>query len=42
MSFQGSPFSTPYGQDEYDIDEDNDEYLEEDRDLEDQDESDEG
>ncbi|XP_012268612.1 sin3 histone deacetylase corepressor complex component SDS3 [Athalia rosae] len=41
MSFQGSPFSTPYGQDDYDIDEDNDEYLEEDRDLEDQDESDE-
>ena len=31
-----------YGQDDYDIDEDNDEYLEDDRDGEEQDESDEG
>lgn len=42
MSYQDSPFSTMYGQDDYDIDEDNDEYLEDDRDVEEQDESDEG
>lgn len=42
MSYQDSPFSTMYGQDDYDIDEDNDEYLEDDRDAEEQDESDEG
>lgn len=42
MSYQDSPFSTMYGQDDYDIDEDNDEYLEDDRDGEEQDESDEG
>ncbi|KAG7212677.1 hypothetical protein KM043_012956 [Ampulex compressa] len=41
MSYQDSPFSTMYGQDDYDIDEDNEEYLEEDRDVEEQDESDE-
>lgn len=41
MSYQGSPYSTMYGQDDYDIDEDNEEYLEEDRDVEEQDESDE-
>lgn len=43
MSYQDSPFSTMYDrQDDYDLDEDNEEYLEEDRDAEDQDESDEG
>lgn len=43
MSYQGSPFSTMYDrQDDYDLDEDNEEYLEDDRDIEDQDESDEG
>ncbi|XP_076220470.1 sin3 histone deacetylase corepressor complex component SDS3 isoform X2 [Nomia melanderi] len=41
MSYQDSPFSTMYGQDDYDIDEDNEEYLEDDRDAEEQDESDE-
>lgn len=43
MSYQDSPFSTMYDrQDDYDLDEDNEEYLEEDRDAEEQDESDEG
>lgn len=37
-----SPFSTMYGQDDYELDEDNDEYLEEDQYMEEQDESDEG
>ncbi|XP_011640740.1 sin3 histone deacetylase corepressor complex component SDS3 isoform X2 [Pogonomyrmex barbatus] len=43
MSYQNSPFSTMYDrQDDYDLDEDNEEYLEEDRDVvEEQDESDE-
>ncbi|XP_017794064.1 PREDICTED: sin3 histone deacetylase corepressor complex component SDS3 isoform X4 [Habropoda laboriosa] len=41
MSYQDSPFSTMYGQDDYDIDEDIDEYLEDIRDGEEQDESDE-
>lgn len=41
MSYQDSPFSTMYGQDDYDLDEDNEEYLEDDRDAEEQDESDE-
>ncbi|XP_015607111.1 sin3 histone deacetylase corepressor complex component SDS3 isoform X1 [Cephus cinctus] len=41
MSYQGSPFSAPYGQDDYEMDDDNDEYLEEDREVDDQDESDE-
>lgn len=43
MSYQDSGFSTMYDrQDDYDLDEDNEEYLEEDRDAEEQDESDEG
>lgn len=42
MSYQDSPFSTMYGHDDYDIDDDNEEYLEDDRDPEEQDESDEG
>ncbi|XP_076236717.1 sin3 histone deacetylase corepressor complex component SDS3 isoform X4 [Calliopsis andreniformis] len=41
MSYQDSPFSTMYGQDDYDIDEDNEEYLEDEREAEEQDESDE-
>lgn len=41
MSYQGSPFSTAYGQDEFELDEENEEYLDYDRDVEDQDESDE-
>ncbi|XP_015430960.1 PREDICTED: sin3 histone deacetylase corepressor complex component SDS3 isoform X3 [Dufourea novaeangliae] len=41
MSYQDSPFSTMYGQDDYDIDEDNEEYLEDDREADEQDESDE-
>jgi len=44
MSYQDTGFSTMYDrQDDYDLDEDNEEYLEEDRLLaEEQDESDEG
>lgn len=43
MSYQDSSFSTMYDrQDDYDLDEDNEEYIEEDRDAEDQDDSDEG
>lgn len=43
MSYQDAGFSTMYDrQDDYDLDEDNEEYLEEDRDAEEQDESDEG
>lgn len=43
MSYQDSPFSTMYDrQDDYDLDEDNEEYMEDERDAEDQDESDEG
>ncbi|XP_076683551.1 sin3 histone deacetylase corepressor complex component SDS3 isoform X5 [Andrena cerasifolii] len=41
MSYQDSPFSTMYGHDDYDIDDDNEEYLEDERDAEEQDESDE-
>lgn len=40
MSYQGSPFSNIYGPDDYELDED--EYMEEDRDCDDQEESDEG
>ena len=42
MSYQGSPFSAAYGQDEFEMDEENEEYVDDDRDIEDQDESDEG
>lgn len=43
MTYQDSPFSTMYDrQDDYDLDEDNEEYLDDDRDVEEQDESDEG
>lgn len=42
MSYQGSPFSAVYGPDDYELDEENEEYLDDDRDLDDQDESDEG
>lgn len=42
MSYQNSPFSTMYAQEDFDIDEDNEEYAEEDRDAEEQDDSDEG
>lgn len=43
MSYQESQFCTMYDrQDDYDLDEDNEEYLEEDRDAEEQDDSDEG
>ncbi|XP_051168020.1 sin3 histone deacetylase corepressor complex component SDS3 isoform X1 [Leptopilina boulardi] len=41
MSYQGSPFSTACGQDDFELDEENEEYLDYDRDAEDQDESDE-
>lgn len=41
--YQNSLFFTMYDrQDDYDLDEDNEEYMEEDRDAEDQDDSDEG
>lgn len=42
MSYQGSPFSAVHGPDDYEMDEDNEEYLDEERDVDDQDESDEG
>lgn len=43
MSYQESSFCTMYDrQDDYDLDEDNEEFLEEDRDAEEQDDSDEG
>lgn len=43
MSYQDSQFCTMYDrQDDYDLDEDNEEYMEEDRDAEEQDDSDEG
>lgn len=43
MSYQDSPFSTMYDrQDDYDLDEDNEDYIEDDMDVDDQDESDEG
>lgn len=43
MSYQDSSFCTMYDrQDDYDLDEDNEEFLEEDRDAEEQDDSDEG
>lgn len=41
--YQDSPFSAMYDrQDDYDLDDDNEEYMDEDRDAEEQDESDEG
>lgn len=42
MSYQDLPFCTYDRQDDYELDEDNEEYMEEDRDMDDQDESDEG
>lgn len=43
MSYQDLLFFTMYDrQDDYDLDEDNEEYIEEERDAEDQDDSDEG
>lgn len=43
MAYQDLPFSTVYDrQDDYELDEDNEEYMEEDRDIDDRDESDEG
>lgn len=42
MSYQGSPFSAVYGPDDYESEEDNEKYLDDDRDVDDQDESDEG
>ncbi|XP_034941785.1 sin3 histone deacetylase corepressor complex component SDS3 isoform X2 [Chelonus insularis] len=41
MSYQGSPFSAVYGPDDYELDEDNEEYLDDDRYPDDPDESDE-
>ncbi|XP_011309019.1 sin3 histone deacetylase corepressor complex component SDS3 isoform X2 [Fopius arisanus] len=41
MSYQGSPFSARYGPEDYDLDEDNEEYLDDERDVEDPDETDE-
>ncbi|XP_063973866.1 sin3 histone deacetylase corepressor complex component SDS3 isoform X2 [Diachasmimorpha longicaudata] len=41
MSYQGSPFSARYGPEDYELDEDNDEYLDDERDVEDPDETDE-
>ncbi|XP_015124402.1 sin3 histone deacetylase corepressor complex component SDS3 isoform X2 [Diachasma alloeum] len=41
MSYQGSPFSGRYGPEDYELDEDNDEYLDDERDVEDPDETDE-
>lgn len=42
MSYQGSPFSTAYGQDDFEMDEENEEYMDDNRDVGEQDESDEG
>jgi len=46
MSYQETPISTTYTryerQDEYELDDDNEEYIEEDRDVDEQDDSDEG
>ena len=42
MSYQGSPIRSAYGQDEYEVDEENEEYMDDNRDFGDQDESDEG
>jgi len=46
MAYQETPISTAYmryeRQDEYDLDDDNEEYMEEDRDVDEQDDSDEG
>lgn len=42
MSYQGSPFSAVYGPDDFDLDDDNEEYMDDDRDVDDPDESDEG
>lgn len=42
MSYRDSPFSEIYGQDDYEVDDDNEEILDEDRDLDDPDDSDEG
>ncbi|XP_033217188.1 sin3 histone deacetylase corepressor complex component SDS3 [Belonocnema kinseyi] len=41
MSYQGSPFSTAYGQDDFEMDEENEEYMDDNRDVGEQDESDE-
>lgn len=40
--YQDSPYSALYSQEDYDMEDENDDYLEDDRDLDDQYESDEG
>ena len=42
MSYQGSPYSAVHGPDDYEIDEDNEEYLEDEREVDDRDGTDEG
>lgn len=41
MSYQGSPYSAAYGQDDYDLDDDNEDFVDDDHDPDDPDESDE-
>lgn len=40
--YQDSPYSAACGQEDFEMDEENDDYLDDERDLDDQDESDEG
>lgn len=42
MSYQGSPFSAVYGQDDFELDDDNEDFIDDERDGEDPDETDEG